>query len=411
MELLQVDLMDEAQKKLSDFIGQIPVRTKKVSLREGAYTRLASDIPAPEDVPLFHRSTVDGYAVIAADTYGASESIPTFLKVVEEVMMGRAATASLKSGQCAYVPTGGMIPEGADAMVMVEYCESLDDGTVAVCQPVAVGRDIVRRGDDMKEGSIVLKAGTVLRPQEIAALAALGIDQVEVEEPFRTAIISTGDELVPVGGKPKAGQIRESNSYAIKAQAERAGMEVVSTAYYPDNEEVLEAGIRQAMECCDFVFLSGGSSQGKKDMTARLFDKVSNGGVCTHGLALKPGKPTILGWDKVSSTVLVGLPGHPSAASIVFELLVARTLRLHRGQPYQPYVEAKTMYNIASAPGRGTCMPVILHRKEEGFEAEPVLGRSGNWSILVKADGYFLLDHNQEGIKAGETVKVYLFER
>lgn len=403
--------MDEAQKKLYGFIRQIPVRTKKVSLREGAYTRLAADIPAPEDVPLFHRSTVDGYAVVAADTYGASESIPTFLKVAEEVSMGRAASVKLKSGQCAYVPTGGMIPEGADAMVMVEYCETLEDGMVAVCQPVAVGRDIVYRGDDMKEGTTVLKAGTVLRPQEIAALAALGVGTVEVEEPFRTAIISTGDELVPVDHKPEAGQIRESNSYSIKAQAERAGMEVVSTAFYPDDEAALEAGIRQAMECCDFVFLSGGSSQGKKDMTARLFDKVSGGGVCTHGLALKPGKPTILGWDRTTSTVLVGLPGHPSAASIVFELLVARTLRIHRGQRYQPYVEAKTMYNIASAPGRGTCMPVILRPGESGLEAEPVLGRSGNWSILVKADGYFLLDHNQEGIKAGETVKVYLFER
>lgn len=411
MELLQVDLMDEAQKKLSGFIRRLPARTKQVPLRDGAYTRLATDVSAPEDVPLFHRSTVDGYAVVAADTYGASESIPTFLKVVEEVSMGKAATAKLKSGQCAYVPTGGMIPEGADAMVMVEYCEALEDGTVAVCQPSAVGRDIVCRGDDMKEGSIVLKAGTVLRPQEIAALAALGIDTVEVEEPFRTALISTGDELVPVDRKPEAGQIRESNSYSIKAQAERAGMEVVSTAFYPDHEEELEAGIRQAMETCDFVFLSGGSSQGKKDMTARLFDRVSNGGVCTHGLALKPGKPTILGWDETSRTILVGLPGHPSAASIVFELLVARTLKLHRGQLYQPYVEARTMYNIASAPGRGTCMPVILHQEGEGLLAEPVLGRSGNWSILVNADGYFLLDHNQEGIKAGETVRVYLFER
>lgn len=411
MKLLQVDLLEEAQRKLVSMIRQIPVRTETVSLREGAYTQLAADILAPEDVPLFHRSAVDGYAVIAGDTHGASESIPAFLKVVEEVPMGRPASVKLERGQCAYVPTGGMIPEGADAMVMVEYCELTADGMVAVNQSVAAGRDIVYAGDDMKAGSVAMKAGTVLRPQEIGALAALGIGSVEVARPFRAAVISTGDELVAADREPEAGQIRESNSYAIKDQAQRAGMEVVSVGLYPDQEDVLEEGIRQAMASSDFVFLSGGSSQGKKDMTARLFEKVSDGGVCTHGLALKPGKPTILGWDGESHTVLIGLPGHPAAAFLVFELLVARSLKLVRGQRFWPCVKAKTMFNVASAPGRGTCMPVILESMEEGLQARPVLGRSGSWSILTKADGYFLLDHNQEGIKKGETVEVYLFER
>ncbi len=409
MELFKVDLLEEAQEKLLSFMARIPVREETVPLTKAYGLLLAQEITAPEDVPKFSRSAVDGYAVIASDTYGASDTIPTFLTLVEEVFMGQPAKASIEHGQCAYVPTGGMIPKGADAMVMVEYCEYPSPSVVAVRQAVAVGKDIVHRGDDMKEGSVVLQNGILLRPQEIASLAALGIDCVQVRKPYRVSILSTGDELTAVNRKPKKGQIRESNSYCIRGQAIRAGMDVVCVKTYPDDEEALEQGIRSAMENSDFVFLSGGSSKGKKDLTARLLDRLSGGGVYTHGLALKPGKPTILGWDEKTHTILAGLPGHPSAAAIVFELLFARTMRKMQGRMLEPCVTAKVTHNVASAPGRGTCVPVTLRQGADGIEAEPVLGRSGSWSILVKADGYFLLDHNREGINTGETVHVYLF--
>lgn len=407
MELLQVDLVEEAQSKLKTFIEKLPPKTETISLRDAVYHCLAQDIYAPEDVPLFERSTVDGYAVIASDTYGACDSIPVFLKIVEEVGMGKESTVKLEHGQCAYVPTGGMIPKGANAMVMIEHCENFNKNTIAVYKPTAIGQDVVHIGDDMKSGSLILKAGERLKPQGIAALATLGITKVKVRKPYQVAIISTGDELLPIDCTPKNGQIRESNSYCIAAQAEKLGMQVVSIKCYKDQELELEKGICDELENCDFIFLSGGSSQGKKDMTAHLFNKISDGGVCTHGLALKPGKPTILGWDEKTRTILVGLPGHPAAASIVFELLIARTIRAMRGQLYNPYIEAKIKFNIASAPGKETCMPVILNQKETYIEAEPIFGRSGNWSILLKADGYLLMERNQEGLKAGEIIKVY----
>ncbi|MCC8029997.1 MAG: molybdopterin molybdotransferase MoeA [Lachnospiraceae bacterium] len=363
MKLLHVLTLDEARTRLYACVRQIPRRKITVPLTEAADHILAEDILAPFDVPGFRRSAVDGYAVIAADTHGAGDSIPAFLCVTEQIKIGERSLRPVTRGECAYVPTGGMLPDGADAMVMIEYCEAFSDTDIAVNQPVAAGNHVVLPGDDMKKGDLLLPEGTRLRFQEIGALASMGITSVLVYAPYTATIISTGNELLPPGSAPREGRVYDSNTYALSAQAEHAGLRVLRRHLVPDDPELLRQILLSVMTDSDFVILSGGSSQGKQDMTAMLFEEVSgssrgkqdmaimsagqgirkstdnlsaaampcgeiSGGIYAHGLALKPGKPTILAWDKAGKTALIGLPGHPAAASMVFELLVSRVLKL-----------------------------------------------------------------------------------
>lgn len=407
MKLLNVTTLQDAKMQLKAAIQKIHRKVEERELLSAEGCILAENIYAPFHIPDFRRSVVDGYAVIASDTHGAGSNIPVFLDIIEDVSIGEKASSTITHGTCAYVPTGGMIPEGADAMVMVEYCEAFDQNSIAVYQAVATGNHIVLPGDDMKQGSLILEKGKLLRPQEIGALSAMGISVVKVYRPFTATVISTGNELVALSDSLKLGQVYDSNSYAICARASSMGMNVLNRVLIPDDEELLKAAIGQAMETSDFVIASGGSSQGKKDLTERLFDELSDQGVFVHGLALKPGKPTILAWDENSETVMVGLPGHPIAALTVFELLIVPLLR---GSSIEdPVISARMRINMAASPGRETCVPIHLVPDEKGYLADPILGRSGLWSILTRADGYILIHRNQEGIKAGETVNVILF--
>lgn len=407
MRLLNVTTLSKAKKELTATIAKIPRDTIEMELASAQGHILAEDISAPFTVPDFRRSTVDGYAVIANNTHGASASIPVLLDVIEEVSIGEPARSVITPGTCAYVPTGAMVPEGADAMVMVEYCEAFDETSMAVYQSVSCGSNIVLPGDDMKEGDLILAKGTMLRFQEIGALAAMGISKVKVYAPYKATVISTGTELAAMNDSLQPCQVYDSNSYAICAQARSIGIQIVNQLLIPDQEELLRHAFEQAILDSDFVIASGGSSQGKKDMTERLFDELSQDGVFTHGLALKPGKPTILAWDEVHHTAMIGLPGHPVAASTVFELLVKPAV-LQKDLP-DAIVSANITVNLPTSPGRETCIPVSLVKTETGFDAIPILGRSGLWTILTRADGYILIDHNQEGIAAGAEVAVHLF--
>ena len=262
-------------------------------------------------IPAFRRSSVDGYAVCSKDTAGATESIPVFLKVLEEVEIGHPAVSKIEPGTCAYVPTGGMVPEGADAMVMVEYSERFGTDEVALYENVPYGKCIVLPGEDVKTGDIVLKAGTRIGPAQAGTLAALGVVQVPVFKPWKVAVLSTGDELVRIDQVPGPGQVRDINTWALSCYVKKTGLELVSAEAVRDEEVLLEEKIREAVKACDLILISGGSSQGKKDMTMEILNRISKEGVFTHGLALKPGKPTILGYDKEKNTLLGGLPGHP----------------------------------------------------------------------------------------------------
>jgi molybdopterin molybdotransferase len=409
MEFLNVDSVDSAREKLLSSVKGWLASTERLPLNQACGRILAQDAVAGEDIPSFRRSTVDGYAVISEDTAAAGNSIPVLLTERGQVEMGKPAPMTLGQGECAEVPTGGMVPEGADAVSMVEYTELFSIAGVMVYESVAYGENVVQIGEDAKAGGLLLRRGRRLLPQDIGALAAAGITTVHVYIPPSMTVLSTGDELTPPEKAPSPGQVRDVNTYALTALAERNGFHVVGASVLRDDESVLEQALREAMKASDIVIVSGGSSQGQKDITKKVIDRVSAPGVYTHGMAIKPGKPTILGCDDASQTLLVGLPGHPVSAMMVFELLLSRLLREITGRSQAPAIPAQLADNAASSPGRLTCWPVKLEWAETGYMAYPVYGKSGLITTLTKADGYFLIERDTEGLRAGQAVLVHLF--
>lgn len=408
MELLTVDTVKEAQDKLLAAADTKKLQIEFVELDQALGRILASDLVSPEPIPDFRRSTVDGYAVKAANTQGVTESIPVFLEVIERVEIGTPAVRMVQAGQCTYVPTGAMVPEGADAVVMVEYCEHFDDKSIAVYDSVSPGRNLIAIGEDISEQALFLSKGTKLRPQEIGVLASAGVHTVPAYKPWKITIISTGDELVGAELKPGPGQIRDINTYTLEAMSQKYGFEVVEKKVLRDQREILEAAVDSAMQASDLIVVSGGSSQGDKDHTAQVLDGLADPGVFTHGIALKPGKPTILGYDQQSGTILMGLPGHPAAAMIVFQLMA---IWLHRALTHQEPPKdtlAAIESNVASAPGKATCLLVELMDSGDGYLAKPIFGKSGLMTTLSRAHGYTMIETNKEGLKEGELVKVTL---
>jgi molybdopterin molybdotransferase len=409
MKLLTVDTIDTARKKLLDCAKKMDIpRVQNVHVYHAA-GRVCAGVSSPCNVPAFKRSVVDGYAVFSRDTSGATETIPAFLTVVDSVKMGHAASVPIKSGECAYVPTGGMIPEGADAVVMIEYVEPFGDGKIAVYESVATGAHIALAGEDVQKGNVLVPRGTVIRPEEVGALAGAGVIEVPVFEAIRLTIISTGDELVPPEHEPAPGEIRDINSYAIRAMAASTGFNAAGFHVLADDEERLEQTIRGAMEICNIIVVSGGSSQGDKDITAEVISRIAKPGLLTHGVAIKPGKPAILGWDEESKTILAGLPGHPVSAIVVFQILFSWLVKTLTGQKEPFLIPARMSCNIAGSPGKACVQPVSLTRKGMEYTAEPVLGKSGMMTTLTKGDGYVLIDMNTEGLKKGEQVLVQLY--
>lgn len=408
MRFLQVDTISGARERLLQEVGDNFLKMETVKLSEAYGKCLAEDIYAEENIPDFRRATVDGYAVKASDTQGAGESVPVFLSVVDEISIGKPALREIKNGECAYVPTGGMIPDGADAMVMVEYTELFDKRDAAVYSSVSAGNGVVQIGEDAKKGELLLSRGTVLHSAQTGVLASLGKHTVKVYAPWHITIISTGDELAEVGEEKGRCQVYDINTHALYALAKEQGMTVDKAFSVKDEDEKIEQALKDALLCSDIVVISGGSSQGKKDMTADIIDKIAEPGVWTHGLALKPGKPTIVGMDKPSGTLLIGLPGHPVAAIMVFQLLLVWLQKNLRGEKETPVVPAVLSSNIPGAAGRAVCQTVKLEKEENGYRAIPVFGKSGLMHTLTQADGYVLVEADKEGIRKGETVYVQL---
>lgn len=408
MRFLQVDTISGARERLLQEVGDNFLKMETVKISEAYGKCLAEDIYAEENIPDFRRATVDGYAVKASDTQGAGESVPVFLSVVDEISIGKPALREIKNGECAYVPTGGMIPDGADAMVMVEYTELFDKRDAAVYSSVSAGNGVVQIGEDAKKGELLLSRGTVLHSAQTGVLASLGKHTVKVYAPWHITIISTGDELAEVGEEKGRCQVYDINTHALYALAKEQGMTVDKAFSVKDEDEKIEQALKDALLCSDIVVISGGSSQGKKDMTADIIDKIAEPGVWTHGLALKPGKPTIVGMDKPSGTLIIGLPGHPVAAIMVFQLLLVWLQKNLRGEKEAPGVPAVLSSNIPGAAGRAVCQTVKLEKEENGYRAIPVFGKSGLMHTLTQADGYVLVEADKEGICKGETVYVQL---
>jgi len=414
VKLLTVDTIEQAREKLLNHAKSWLLKTKTVSPNEALDCFLAEDIYASCDIPSFRRSTVDGYAVISNDTNGANETIPVFLKQAGSVQMGKEADFAVKSGECAYVPTGGMLPEGADAVVMIEYCEIAGD-VIAVYEPAASGMGTAETGEDFQKGKLLLKKGDFIRPQETGALCAAGITNISIFAPLTVSIFSTGDELVPPQDNPSPGQIRDINTSMLKALAVKNGYDVISTAVFPDDEARLETAAREAASRCDIVIISGGSSQGEKDFTARIIGSIARPGVFTHGLAVKPGKPAILGWDEESKTLFAGLPGHPVSAMMIFTFLFSPlqmnlfNFNTQHSKLFNSFpVPAKISCNVPGSPGRAVCLPVALKPDNGFYIAEPVFGKAGMISTLTRADGYIIIDLNKEGLKKDEQALVFL---
>ena len=363
---------------------------------------LATAIAADIDIPGFNRSSVDGYAVRSRDTIGASDSLPALLLLTGTVAMGGDAGHPLRPDTCIYVPTGGFIPQGADAMVMVEYTEKIG-GDIIVRRPVAPGENVVMKGEDFAAGAPVLARGTRLSPRQVAALAAMGRSSVPVYRKPRIGVISTGNELVPVENLPRGSQVRDSNSWMCGAFLESRGCVPDYFGICRDDRESLRGILAAALARCDAVLVSGGSSKDDRDMTADLIRE--SGEVLHHGIALSPGKPTIIG--RAAAKPVIGLPGHPASAYVVLLVIVGPLLAAMTGETDRAPVTIQALLteNIPSARGREDYIRVRL----EGGTAYPEFGKSGLINTLVRSDGLVRVPPGTEGFEEGEEVEVILW--
>ena len=363
---------------------------------------LGEDIAATEYVPDFDRSTVDGYAVRARDTFGCSDAIPAILPLQGEVLMGEGAEFDLNPEECVAVPTGGALPKGADSVVMVEYTEDYG-GEIGISKPAAPGQNLIFRGDDVYPGKVILNKGRVLSSQDIGALAAIGRVQVPVVKKLKVGILSTGDELVPPEVRPGPGQVRDVNGPMLAAMLTGFGVDVISYGIVVDNEEKLAATVKKAVGECDAVLLSGGSSVGVKDAACRII--ASMGKLLLHGIAIKPGKPTIIG--KAGNKPLVGLPGHPVAAYFVTKLFVLPLLGRIMDRDLTAYtVTARVTENISANHGRAQYHCCRLERRDGALWAIPIRGKSGLITTLAGAEGYFAISRDCEGLPQGAEIQV-----
>ncbi len=387
------------------------VGTETVALEDACGRVLAADVRADLDIPGFDRATMDGYAVKAAATFGASESSPAFLTVVGEVRMGKAADVAVGPGQAVRIATGAMLPPGADAVVMIEHTERLDDTAIEVYKSVAPGQHVIEAGEDVACGQVVLAAGRRIRPQEAGILAAAGCRQVEVFRKPKVGIVSTGDELVAADQVPGPGQVRDINSYSLAGQVQENGALPVAFGIAGDDPQDLEEKCRRALEAIDMLLISGGSSVGNRDFTIQVLESLPQSRILVHGISISPGKPTILA--TCAGKPVWGLPGHAVSAMVVMTAVVRpfidRLAGLERTRYLEPTVPARLTRNLASAQGRVDYVRVRLRRTADGLlEAVPILGKSGLIRTMVEADGLVAIEQHSEGLDAGAMVNVRL---
>ena len=400
--MLNVVSMEEALRITEAEFASYETGTEWLNISECLGRVLAQDIVSAENIPPFDRSTVDGYAVLSSDTFGAGESIPAMLSLTGEILVGEEARDAVSSGECIKISTGGMLPKGADSVVMVEHTEQMLDGTCLVYKAVSPYQNVTQKGDDVKIGQTVINKGVKLTSKHIGILCALGITEVECVKKIKVGIISSGDEIVSVGESVPLGKIRDINSRFLASLMKENGYEAIEYGIVKDDFQELYDILQKATDECDAVLISGGSSAGAKDMTAAVIDK--NGEVFFHGIAVKPGKPTIFG--KANGKAVFGLPGHPAAAYLIAKTVVMNLLRFCSGQDNKLLtVSAEITESISSNHGREEFVPVIF----ENGKAQPLFFKSGLVSLLSSADGFVVIPRNREGLFKDENVTVHLF--
>ena len=373
-----------------------------VPLIEALHRILAEDVRADGDIPGFTRSVVDGYAVRAADTTGSSDTIPSMFPLRGRVAMGASASTPLRSGECIYVPTGGILPEGADAVVMIEHAEQIGK-EILVKKPVAHGENVLFFNEDFSSGDVVCKRGRRLSPQDIGVLAAAGCIDVPVVRIPKIGILSTGDELVPVNVRPLPGHVRDVNSYVVASFVREQGCTPILYGIVQDDREALRSAISNATAECDAVLISGGSSKDDRDMVAAIIRE--QGEVLIHGIAISPGKPTIIG--RLGDIPVIGLPGHPASAFIVLIAIVRHLFAGMTGDRESGVriVQATLDQNVSSSKGREDYVRVAVR---DGI-ATPLFGKSGLLNTLVKSSGVVRVPAEREGLETGTTVEVMVW--
>jgi len=399
-------------KEVFEIIDRFPQieGSEEIEIEDSIGRILSKDISSPSDMPGFFRATMDGFAVKAKDTFGASSTLPAILKVKGEVKMGEIPDIRINDGEAAKISTGGMLPEGADGVVMIEYCHFIDEDTIEVEKAISPLENVMLPDDDIKKGSIVLKKGRRIRPQDIGAFAGLGIRKIEVFRKVKVAIISTGDEVIPIDKEPKPGQVRDINRYTLSSLCKVIGAEPIFLGICPDRFDMLKELVEKGLEISDTVWISGGSSIGVRDLTLGVLDSISGFELLVHGIAISPGKPTIIG--KVGKKPIIGLPGQVSSAFIVAEVFLSRLLRRLSGEDFldiDATIDAIMKRNIESATGREDYIRVRLIKEGEKIYADPVIGKSGLISPLVESDGLVRIDMNKEGLYKDEKVEVIPF--
>lgn len=384
---------------------------ERIATAQALHRITAEAVLSPHPVPPFNRAEVDGYAVRASDTYAASEGLPVYLHVIAEVPMGKAPLFQVLPGQAALIHTGGMVPMGANAVVMVEHTQRISESEVEILRPVSVGEGLILAGEDMEKGQVVVPAGTRLRAPEIGALMALGITEVRVARKPLVGILSTGDEVIPPEQKPEPGQVRDVNSYTTAAVVQQCGGEPLRYGIVPDDREALQRRLRDALDACDMVVITAGSSASVRDMTAEVINSLGAPGVLVHGVNTKPGRPTILGI--VNGKPIAGLPGNPVSALINAWLFVKPAIEQLQGLDHPrptPLLRARLRTNLASEAGREDWWPVRLHCTEDGWEAEPLHYKSNLIFKLAEADGLLKVPADATGLEAGALAEVMLWE-
>jgi len=388
-----------------------PLTDEMVRIEESLHRVLSEDIVSTINLPEFPRSTVDGFALKAKDTYGTSEKNPTILRMIGEIPMGQISDIEVRDGEAVKVATGGMVPKGADAVEMVEYTEWVDSHTLHAFKPISPLENVIQIGEDVKSGEAVLHRGHLIRPQDIGLMAGIGRTEVHVFLRPRVAIISSGDEIVPIEAVPNPGEIRDINRFTIVSMVKEAkGIPVflgIARDRFDDLKEKIETGLKET----DMVVITGGSSVGTLDLTGEVLQSLPGTEILGHGVSIRPGKPTLLA--DINGKPFLGLPGHPVSAMVIFHFFGKPILKMLSGISrewvwHQKKVKAKAARNIPSVPGREDYVRVRLEEKNGTFWAHPIFGKSGAISHLVNANGLIKIGIDEEGLEEGEEAEVIL---
>ncbi len=401
----------EALKLVISNLKKANIPSERLKI-EDCYGRIAAvDIVSPEDLPAFPRSTVDGYALNSADTFGASESFPAYVALKYDIAMGAVPDCKVEKLESARIPTGGMLPSGADAVVMLEHAQIVSDEMIEVTKSIAPGENVIQKGEDLSINEIMIRKGSKLRTQDIGALAGVGITELVVFKKPLVSVISSGDEIVAHDMPVNLGQIRDINSFMLMGMINDCGGIAIKKGIFRDEYEILKDILMKSLSDSDMVLISGGTSAGTKDMVAEIINDIGTPGVLFHGLSLKPGKPMIGG--AINNTPIFGLPGHPVAVAVCFDLFIRPVLNVLSGLNNDKFenktITAKMAKNIASAAGREDHIRVFIENKDGKFIAHPILGKSGLISVLLKAEGTVIIPRNKMGLDAGDEVIVRIF--